>query len=172
MCEIVCDNPIQSERLIFRLPQRNDLPAYTRYCESTRAKFVGGPYSNIAAFEKMSAMIGHWHLRGFGRFVFVEKATNKTIGHVGASQSDQTELPDFTWTIWDSDNEKKGFALEAAQAYKSYANGKLDFRSLIARIVPENTDSIRLAKKLGGVLNTDIPAPSKFPTAVSYEIDL
>jgi len=166
------ERPIQSERLELRLPQLSGLPAYINYCESTRTKYVGGPFTNIDAFEKMSAMIGHWHLRGFGRFIFVEKATNKPIGHVGASQSDQTELPDFTWTIWDVSNEKKGFALEASLAYKTYAAGKLEFQSLVARVMPENIHSIRLAKKLGGVLNADIPAPSAFPAAVSYEIVL
>jgi len=168
----MCDKPIQSERLIMRLPQLSDLPAYVNYCESARTKFVGGPFNNIEAFEKMSAMIGHWHLRGFGRFIFVEKATNIPIGHVGASQSDQTVLPDFTWTIWDLANEKQGFALEASLVYKSYAAEKLEFKSLVARILPENIGSIRLAEKLGGVQNAKIPAPSIFPSMVSYEIVL
>ena len=166
------EKSLQSERLTMRLPQIGDLPDYINYCGSTRSKYVGGPFDRIQAFEKLSAMIGHWHLLGFGRFIFVEKATNKPIGHVGVSQLDKALMPDFTWTIWDSANENKGFALEACLAYRSYAVRELEFTSLVARIMPENTRSIRLAIKLGGELTSKIPAPSRFPNMVSYEISL
>ncbi len=166
------EKSLQSDRLTLRLPQFSDLSTYINYCESTRTKYVGGPFDRSQAFEKLSAMIGHWHFRGFGRFIFVEKTTNKPIGHVGVSQLDQAEVPDFTWTIWDSANEKKGFALEACETYRSYAAKELEFQSLAARIMPENTSSIRLAIKLGGELNDQIPAPSRFPNMVSYEIKL
>lgn len=166
------EKPLQSERLILRLPQFSDLPTYINYCESTRTKYVGGPFNKEQALEKLSAMIGHWHFRGFGRLIFVERATNKPIGHVGASQLDDADVPDFTWTIWDSTNEEKGYALEACIEYRSYAARELEFRSLVARIMPENTRSIRLARKLGGKLNGEIPAPSRFPNMVSYEINL
>ena len=166
------EKPLQSERLILRLPQFSDLSTYINYCGSIRTKYVGGPFNRSQAFEKLSAMIGHWHLRGFGRLIFVEKTTNNPIGHVGALQLDEAEVPDFTWTIWDSANEKKGFALEACVAYRSYAAREIESQSLVARILPENTRSIRLAKKLGGELNCEIPAPSGFPSMVSYEINL
>lgn len=145
---------------------------YIDYCASSRTKYVGGPFNRSQAFEKLSGMIGHWHLRGFGRLIFVEKTTDKPIGHVGASQLDGAEVPDFTWTIWDSENEKKGFAFEACVTYRTYAARELEFQSLVARIMPENNRSIQLAKKLGGELNGEIPAPSIFPNMVSYEISL
>lgn len=170
--KIMIKKPLESERLTLRLPQFSDLSTYIKYCGSSRTKYVGGPFNRRQAFEKLSAMSGHWHLRSFGRLIFVEKATNKPIGHVGASQLDDADVPDFTWTIWDSANEEKGFALEACVKYRSYAAEELQFQSLVARIMPENTRSIRLAKKLGGKLNSEISAPSRFPNMVSYEINL
>jgi len=65
--------PIQSERLTLRLPQLTDLSTYISYCESSRTKYVGGPFNKNEAFEKLSGMVGHWHFRGFGRFIFVEE---------------------------------------------------------------------------------------------------
>jgi len=169
---MITNRELQSERLVLRLPCEADLLPYTRYCESTRSKFVGGPFDSIQAFDKLSAMIGHWHLRGFGRFIFVERATNKQLGHVGALQPDTREHPELTWTIWNGADEKKGYAIEACETYCGYALRELGIQSAIARIHSENAPSIRLAEKMGGKLNANIPAPPWFPDSEVYEIDL
>lgn len=166
------EHTIQTDRLTLRKPRTSDLEPYTAYCRGNRTAFVGGPHDGVEAFNKLAAIIGHWHLRGFGRYVFVETATDRPIGHVGALQMDADWEPDMTWSIWQGDDEGKGYALEASLAYCAHAARELDFPRMAARIIGQNQASIRLAEKLGAVLKSCSPAPPWFPDAVTYEIDL
>ncbi|MCR9136449.1 MAG: GNAT family N-acetyltransferase [Alphaproteobacteria bacterium] len=163
---------IQTDRLTLRRPRPSDLEPYTAYCRGDRTTFVGGPHDGVEAFNKLSAIIGHWQLRGFGRYIFVETATERPIGHVGALQMDADWEPDMTWSIWHGDDEGKGYAFEASRAYCEHAARELQFPKMAARIVRQNHASIRLAEQLGGVLNSRSPAPPWFPDAMTYEIDL
>ncbi len=163
---------LQTERLIFRRPCPSDLVPYTRYCLSERTKYVGGPFTEVQAFEKLASMIGHWELREFGRFVLVEQETGRPIGHFGALQLDTTEPPEITWTIWHSDDEGKGYATEAGRAFKSYAIQELGFTSMIACVRNDNSASRGLAERLGGILNVDTAPPKWLPDSVVYDFSL
>ena len=57
---------LETERLVLRLPVAEDFPAYQEYCASKRAEYVGGPFDIYTAFTRLSALVGHWELRGFG----------------------------------------------------------------------------------------------------------
>lgn len=163
---------ILTERLIFRRPCASDLAPYTRYCLSDRARYVGGPFTEDQAFEKLASMVGHWELRGFGRFVFVEREEGRPIGHVGALQFDTAKPPEITWTIWHSDDEGKGYAAEAGRAFTRYAARELGFARMIACVHPDNLASRRLAERLGGVLNVDSAPPRWLPGSVVYDLNL
>lgn len=113
---------LETERLFFRRPRRSDLPLYTRYCLSERSQYVGGPFNEVQAFEKLASMIGHWELRGFGRFVFLDRETERPLGHFVALQLCLSEPPEITWTIWNEMDEGKGFATEAGVAFKSFGS--------------------------------------------------
>jgi len=162
----------ETKRLLFRLPRRSDLPWYTRYCLSERSKHVGGPFNEVQAFEKLASMIGHWELRGFGRFVFLERGTERPLGHVGALQLSSSEPPEITWTIWNEMDEGKGLATEAGTAFKSYAMQRLGLSNLIAHIDRDNSASRRLAERLGGELNAEAAPPSWLPSSVLYRFRL
>lgn len=141
---------LETKRLLLRLPYRSDLPWYTRYCLSERSQYVGGPFNEVQAFEKLASMIGHWELRGFGRFVFLEHGTERPLGHFGALQLSSSEPPEITWTIWNEMDEGKGFATEAGIAFKSYAIQTLGLSNLIADVDCNNSASRRLAERLAG----------------------
>lgn len=166
------DPKIQTDRLMLRRPQTSDLDPYTAYCRSGRTIHVGGPHDTVEAFNKLAAIIGHWQLRGFGRYVFVETASGRPIGHVGALQMDTDWPPEMTWSIWQGSDEGKGYAMEASRAYCKHAATALGFSMMAARIVAQNRASIRLAKKLGGVFDGQSPAPPWFPDAITYELNL
>ena len=155
-----------TKRLFFRLPNAEDLAAYTAYCASPRAGFVGGPYNDVQAFEKLATMIGYWSLRGFGRFVFATHNTGRPIGHMGALQLCVTDPVEMTWTIWHEDDEGQGYATEACSAYLAMARQSLP--PLLARMHPDNTASQRLAERLGGTCDTGAIAPIWLPKAVTY----
>jgi RimJ/RimL family protein N-acetyltransferase len=163
-------DPLETARLIFRQPNASDLAPYTSYCLGDRSRFVGGPFNGIQAFEKLAAMIGHWELRGCGRFVFVDKDTRQAIGHVGALQLDLQEHPELTWTIWNGADEGKGYATEAVRAYREYAVGVLGLSHMIARIQQDNHRSRHLAERMGAILNERAEPPAWLPNSVTYDI--
>lgn len=163
---------IETKRLLFRRPIGSDLPSYTQYCLSERTKYVGGPFNEVQAFEKLSSMIGHWELRGFGRFVFLDRKTERPLGHFGALQLSLTEPPEITWTIWNENDEGKGFATEAGMAFKSYATQELGLSSLIAYVHRDNSASRALAERLGGELDVEAVPPSWLPSSVKYRLYL
>lgn len=160
---------LQTERLVFRKPDASDLTPYTSYCQSDRTRFVGGPFDGVQAFEKLAAMIGHWELRGFGRLVVVHRTTGRALGHVGAMQLSTDELPELTWTLWAGEDEGKGYATEACEAYRDHARNELGVSTVIARIMQDNLPSRRLAERLGGVLNVNAQPPKWMANAVTYD---
>ncbi len=162
---------LETERLILRSPCASDLQPYTSYCLSDRSRYVGGPFDQIQAFDKLAAMIGHWQLRGFGRYVIVDRKNKQPLGHVGALQVLADTTPELTWTLWDSASENKGYAIEACRSYYAHAKDELKLGYMVARIMPANTASVRLALKLGGKLNTACPPPRWFPESVTYEFN-
>jgi len=156
---------ISTPRLTLRAPEAGDLGAYTAYCASDRSQYVGGPYNAVQAFDKLAAMIGHWPLRGFGRYVITHDTG--PVGHVGPLQMDDSHAPEMTWTLWDGAHEGQGFASEAADAVRQHLLDEQHWPELIIRIMPNNTASRRLAEKLGAKLSDD-PAPHWMPNAVTY----
>ena len=154
-------------RLILRQPKAADLPAYTAYCASDRSGFVGGPYDAVKAFEKFCAMVGHWSLRGFGRYVM--ERGGEPIGHVGPmSLSD--DVPDLTWTLWDGSVEGQGYATEAAHATARHLLVDCKWNCLQISIVKNNSASKAVAQRIGA-RKADRPAPAWYPDAITYDID-
>lgn len=158
---------LTTDRLTLRQPQASDLPAYTAYCVSDRARFVGGPFTAQQAFDKLAAMIGHWPLRGFGRYVITHNGA--PIGHVGPLASVDDDTPELSWTLWDTAHEGQGFATEAAQTVSHHLMTDLNWPELLIRIQPDNHASRRIADRLGASL-TDQPAPDWYPGCLTYAL--
>ncbi|MEM9477707.1 MAG: GNAT family N-acetyltransferase [Pseudomonadota bacterium] len=158
---------LTTDRLILRQPETRDLAAYTAYCASDRSRFVRGPFSEAEAFDTFAAIIGHWTLRGFGRYVMEREG--RAIGHVGPLALPAAEAPEFTWTLWDGAAEGQGFATEGALAVKAHLLGDLGWPQMMIRIQPDNTASCRIAERIGAVL-TGAPAPAWYPGALTYQL--
>ncbi|MFP7671972.1 GNAT family N-acetyltransferase [Marivita sp. S0852] len=154
-------------RLILRQPKAADLAAFTAYCGSERAIHVGGPFDQVAAFQRFAAMIGHWALRGFGRYV-IERG-GVAIGHVGPlALTDDT--PDLTWTLWSNTAEGQGYATEAAQACARHLVVDCAWAGLQISIQKDNSASHAVAHRLGAK-PSERAAPDWYPGAVIYDID-
>lgn len=159
---------LETERLILRRPEAADLPFYAAYCAGPRTRFVGGPVDAARAFEKFCAMVGHWAVRGFGRFVFLARSGSRPLGHAGALRIDAGEPAELTWTIWDGRDEGHGYAGEAAAAARDHFFVLTGEARAVARIARENAASRRLAERIGGALDEAAPAPPWMPGAVTY----
>jgi len=153
------DTPVlETARLILRAPQPADLPAYTDYVTSPRTLYVGGPDTPTRAHERLCSMIGQWVMRGFGRWIMIDRATGASLGHVGPMQYDDARAPELTWTLWPADAEGKGFALEGALAARDHLFGPMGWPEICAVIHHDNARSIALARKLGGTLDPEAPS--------------
>ncbi|SLN16256.1 hypothetical protein ROJ8625_00538 [Roseivivax jejudonensis] len=148
---------LHTERLTLRPLRTSDFEAYSAYYTGPRARFVGGPVTRGEAFTKFCAMIGHWQMRGFGRFAICLRDDDTGFGHAGLLQVEDARLPELTWTLWTADAEGRGYAREAATAVRDHAFGPLGLPALSAIVHRDNAASARVAEALGGVADPDLP---------------
>lgn len=141
---------IETENLVLRAPNAMDLDAYTEFCLSDRSTGVGGPFTAGDAFHKLSAIIGHWSLRGYGRWMVADKQSNAPLGIVGPFYPVNWPEPEIGWTVF-ATAEGRGVAYEAALAARAYVYDSLGWESVISCTTPDNTRSIALAKRMGAV---------------------
>lgn len=138
---------LETERLVLRAPGKQDLDALVAFGQSERTRHVGGMFSRHDAFTRLAAMIGHWDLRGFGRWVLDAKDGETSLGTVGPFYPDGWPEPELAWTMWQG--EGMGYAFEAAMAARSFAYETLGWKTAVSLIDPENNRSVALGKRMG-----------------------
>ena len=74
-----------TERLTLRAPVAGDFPAYARLLASPRAKGIGGPYAQRAAWGKFCHGVACWDLFGHGALMMDLLATSECVGLVDIS---------------------------------------------------------------------------------------
>jgi len=141
---------IETERLILRAPSFADFEAYAAFRASERTKLIGGPYDRAQAFTQLAEIIGHWTLRGFGRWMVADKASDEPLGIVGCFCPEGWPEPEIAWSVFER-AEGRGIAYEAAFAARNYAYETLGWQTAISLVDPANTRSVALAKRLGCV---------------------
>lgn len=161
-------NSLITERLKLRKPKGSDLDAYVTYCTSERIKFAGGPFNPSDAFEKLATMIGHWDIRGFGRYVI--ELDGRPIGHVGPLAIDDADKPELTWSLWEDAVEGHGYASEASLACAKHLLQYCGWTCLLILILPDNVRSIRVAERMGARILAGAEAPGWYPEAVTYHL--
>lgn len=158
---------LRTERLTLRRPVLADLSAYAAFCASERAHYVGGPYSEAQAFDKLTAMAGQWALRGYGRYI-VEYDT-AAIGHVGPLHHGALDGPEMTWTLWAPEHGGQGLITQAAREVCRHVFMDAGWDEMLAEVLPDNAASVRMAERLGAEL-TDLPAREWYPGARIYRL--
>lgn len=158
---------LETPRLVLRQPVATDLPAYTAYCASPRSTFVRGPFTEAEAFDKFAAMIGHWSLRGFGRYVI--EWQGRPIGHAGPLAPMADHIPELTWTLWDGACEGQGLATEAAACVRDHLLNDCGWPELTVLVMPDNVASVRVAEKLGAA-RQDVPSPDWYAGCLTYSL--
>ncbi len=149
MSETVVRIPtLETERLRLRAPRPDDFDAFADFRASPRSRYAGGPFSRAEAFEQMAAIVGHWHLRGYGRWIVADKEGDRALGLVGLFYPEGWLEPEIAWAVFD-EAEGRGIALEAARATRAHAYETLGWRTLVSLIDPQNTRSAALAERMG-----------------------
>ena len=156
----LADTPVlETERLILRAPCAADWPPSAAFLASERARFVGGPVEAPAAWRIFGHVVGHWVLRGFGLFVFCDKATGTALGTAGPWFPEGWPEPEIGWTLWRAGDEGRGLAREAAEATLTHAYCGLGWRTAVSYIDPANARSIALAERLGAARDEAASGP-------------
>jgi RimJ/RimL family protein N-acetyltransferase len=143
---------VDSERLLLRPLEEGDVRPFMEIHqdpEVMRYILPGAPPGGMmVAWRNVAMMIGHWHLRGYGQWAVVEKATGELIGRVGLWNPEGWPGVELGWVIRRS-SWGHGFATEAARAALQWAWDSVETDHIISIIQPENTRSIRVAEKIG-----------------------
>ena len=123
--------------------------AFIAFCATEDSHYIGGPADRDEAWEGVARAAGMWTLCGFGPF-FVSQG-DVPVGRVGLYFPIWRAEPELAWVIYPA-FQRQGFATEAALAVRNWAYRTLGLAPLVSLIAPGNAPSIRVAEKLGAVL--------------------
>jgi RimJ/RimL family protein N-acetyltransferase len=158
---------IETDRLILRLPQRDDFDAYAgMMADEETARYIGGHMNRSAAWRKFLQMPGAWAMQGFAMFSIVEKASGEWIGQAGPWLPEGWPGTEVGWSLR-REFTGKGYALEAATVAIDWAFDNLGWTEVIHSIQPLNAASIALAERLG----SSYRGPSRLPPPFD-EVDI
>lgn len=127
------------------------------------------PLAPWQTWRALAAYLGHWHLRGYGPYAVVEKATGTMLSPVGLWFPIEWPEPEIKWSLtrrfWG-----RGFATEAATAVRDMAAVVLGRTRLISVICPENTPSRAVALRVGGVHEKAMPFRGGLDDVFAYDL--
>jgi RimJ/RimL family protein N-acetyltransferase len=143
---------LETERLTLRMPRLDDFEDYAAmWADAEVTQYIsvdGKPMSRFAAWQSVTAQVGHWHLRGFGMFTMVERGTGAFVGRVGPWHPEGWPGLEIGWTLqrryWG-----RGYATESARRCVRHAFDEPNQDRIISFILPENVRSTRVAERLG-----------------------
>ncbi len=145
---------LSADRFTLRAFRESDVPALTKlHSDPDVVRYIrpgGVPETNPRlAWEYMAINMGHWALKGYGKWALADIKTDELIGRVGYYNApyDWPGL-ELGWTIsksvWG-----KGYAVESARLALDWGFDNLDTNEIISAIHPDNTRSVRVAERLG-----------------------
>lgn len=141
---------IETDRLILRGPTQGDFDPFAAFYASDRAKFVGGPLGREMSWRMLAMEIGHWVLKGYGRWMVTLKDGGEPIGLIGPFYPEGWPEPELGWDLFNG-FEGKGYATEAALAARDYAYDVLGWDTAVSLVVPGNDKSAAVALRMGAV---------------------
>ena len=155
---------LETPRLLLRPTASEDLDGFAALVgDPESARFLGGVQPRTVAWRAMSAMAGSWALQGFAMFSVLEKATGRWVGRVGPWRPEGWPGTEVGWGLlrecWG-----RGYATEAATAAIDWAFDHLGWTEVIHCIVPENTPSQEVARRLGSRLLRPVKLPPPYDT--------
>lgn len=139
---------LTTKRLTLRPFTLADFDVFAEFYASDRAQFVGGPASRELSWRMLAVEIGHWSLRGYGRWAIEETQSGRFAGVTGPWNPEGWPEPEIGWDLM-AGFEGKGYATEAATAALTYAYDTLNWATAISLVAPGNHGSRRVAQRLG-----------------------
>ncbi|HXD11557.1 MAG TPA: GNAT family N-acetyltransferase [Anaerolineales bacterium] len=145
-------NILETERLQIRQLSREDAPFILQLVnEPSFIQNIGDRgVRTLADAEKYieNGPVASYARNGFGLCLVTLKESGESIGMCGLIKREALEDVDIGYAFlpqfW-----SKGYAFEAAQAFKQYAREVVGLTRLVAIVDPTNQGSIRVLEKLG-----------------------
>ena len=157
---------LETERLILRGPTKDDFGVYEKFFADAEASaFYGGPMSTDNAWRVLATDLGHWALRGYGRWAVTLKLTGEMIGGCGLWWPVGYPRSELTWWIIPSARQK-GYAREASLAAINFGYDQLGWALVETHMNDDNEPARRLAQSLGG----SVIARETFPDGVARDV--
>ena len=166
---------IETERLILRQLTLED--SADLFCIHSNPKTMEFMAKDSNSVEEMSGLIQkhiekYYNIYGFGLWATILKENNILIGRCGLIYEEIEGSKDLELVyLIDCDYWGKGFAKEAAEAIIKVGFERFKFNRIIAIILPENRNSIRLAEKLGMTYEREIANYKDFGKVLLYAIN-
>jgi RimJ/RimL family protein N-acetyltransferase len=101
-------------------------------------------------WRRIAVGLGHWELRGFGGWALEEKSTQDYVGACGHWFPEGWDDVEIGYGIHPK-HRGKGYAVEAALFVRELGSEKHGFVRQVSYIQPNNSNSIRVAEKMGAV---------------------
>lgn len=159
---------LRTERLILRRPTPADWSAFRDFFFSERSASLGGPFTIGKSWRHFAAALGHWEIHGHGMWAVTFPEDDTAVALVGPWVPADWPETEIGWMVFAAELEGKGFATEAARAAVRHAFDVLGWDTVVSYIAPGNQRSIRLAEKLGAVLDDAAPKPEANPNTLVY----
>lgn len=139
---------IETERLRLISPAGPDFDAQAAFLSEDSVRFVDSDPDDEATWWSLATIIGHWHLRGYGHFAVIDRASGTHLGLVGPWYPKGWPEPELSWHLVEG-AEGRGVAQEAAEAVLRWLFRDLGWASCASLIPHDNAGSIALAERLG-----------------------
>lgn len=157
---------IETDRLILRGPKPEDLPVYESFFTDEKASAgYGGPRTAGQAWRNLALDIGHWTLRGYGRWAVIEKQSGEMVGSCGLWWPQGYPRSELTWWIISSAR-RKGYAKEASIAAIQHGYNDLGWSIVETHMKDDNHAARHLVESLGGT----VIARESFPDGLERNI--
>lgn len=150
---------LQGERIRIRPHRADDFERLVELFLSPRSKYMDEVKSRGEAWKNFSADVGQWVLLGFGAWAIEEVVNGIYVGQVSLNFPVDFPEHELGWQVWE-EFEGKGYAFEAAMLARGFAFNELGWTTVVSYIDPENVRSIRLAERMGAVLDKKAATPN------------
>ena len=146
---------LTAERFVLRALREDDVPALTAlHSDPEVMRFLrpGGQVETTPrqAWDYIAIHLGHWQLKGCGKWALADRKTDELIGRVGYFHPPY-EWPglELGWTVarqyWG-----QGYAVESSRLALNWGIERFGRSAIISAIIRGNDRSVRVAERLGG----------------------
>lgn len=149
---------LTTDRLVLRAPAPKDHGPFAAFYGSDATQYVGGPMDAAQTWRYLCEVIGHWDMRGFGRWTVTARGDDTAIGLIGLHYPMDWPEAEIAWSLWSGNG--KGYASEAGRAARAHAFNTLGWTTAISLISHGNDASERVAKAMGATLDGDHVHPT------------